>query len=77
MTQAAGMLPSYNASRFSGYQPLLGAYQLAGQLPYYGTNALGNLGGMAGSFGKQTSSQPGGWGSDLLNAGVSILPFVL
>jgi hypothetical protein len=72
MTQAAGMLPQYNASRFAGYTPLLGAYQLAGQLPYYGTEALGNLGGMVGGFGKQTSTQPGGWLNSLLGAGAAI-----
>jgi hypothetical protein len=77
MTQAAGMLPSLQASKFSGVQPLLGATQLAGQLPYYGTNALGNIGGLYSGYGKQTGTQPGGWGNDVANAAISALPFVL
>jgi hypothetical protein len=73
MTQAAGMLPGYNASRFAGYSPLIGATQLAGQLPYYGTQALGNLGGMVSGFGTQTSNNPnGGWLNGLLSAGASL-----
>lgn len=62
---AAGMLPGYSSSQFSGYQPLLGSQQLAGQLPYYGTNALGNVGGLYGGYGTQTGTQPGGWGNTL------------
>jgi hypothetical protein len=72
MTQAAGMLPQYQSARFAGYTPLLGATQLAGQLPYYGTNALGNLGGMVGGFGTTSGTQPGGWLNGLLSAGASL-----
>jgi hypothetical protein len=72
MTQAAGMLPQYQSAQFAGMTPLLGAYQLSGQLPYYGTQALGNLGGMVGGFGTQTGQQPGGWLNGLLSAGASL-----
>lgn len=71
---AAGMLPSYTAPQYQGYTPLLGATQLAGQLPYYGANALGNIGGLYSGYGKQT--QPGGWGTDLVSAAMSAIPFI-
>jgi hypothetical protein len=72
--QAASLLPAYQSSQFAGYQPLLGAMQLAGTLPYAGANALGNIGGLYGGYGTQTGTQPGGWGNALggiLGAGLS------
>lgn len=71
-SQAAGMLPGYSASGFAGYQPLLGAQQLAGQLPYYPAAALGNIGSLYGGYGTQTAQQPGGWGNQLLGAAASV-----
>lgn len=75
---AASMLPALNQSRFAGYVPALAATQLAGQLPFYGTQSMSALGGLLGGFGSQTGTQtkPGGWGTDLLSAGVSALPFI-
>ena len=69
---AAGMLPGYGTSQFAGYSPLLGAQQLGGQLPYYGANAAGNVGGLFNGYGQQTSQQPGGWLNGLLGAGASL-----
>lgn len=76
---AAGMLPSLTSAQYSGYTPLLAATQLAGQLPYYGSQSLGTIGSLLGNYGTSTAkgSQPGGWGNDVLNAAVSALPFIL
>lgn len=67
-SQNAGMLPGYYNSQFSGYTPLLGATQLAGQMPYYGSNSLGTIGSLLGNYGTQqsTATKPGGWGTALL-----------
>lgn len=65
---AAGMLPAMTSAQYAGYQPLLQGTQLAGQLPYYGASALGNIGGLYGGYGTQSGTQPGGWGTNLLNA---------
>jgi hypothetical protein len=77
MGDAAGLLPGINASRFAGVTPALAATQLAGQLPYYGIQNLGQIGGLYSGYGTSSGKQPGGWGSDLLSAGVSALPFIL
>lgn len=76
---AAGLLPNYYSSQFSGYSPLLGATQLAGQMPYYGSNSLGNIGSLLGGYGTRTTSgtKPGGWGTDLVSAGMAVLPFLI
>lgn len=71
-SQAAGLLPGYTSSQFAGYQPLLGATQLAGQIPYYGVNSLGNMGSLVGNYGTTSGTQPGGWGTDLLNAAATV-----
>lgn len=70
--QAAASLPGYSTAQFAGYTPLLGAQQLAGQLPYYGASALGNIGGLYNGYGTQTGQQPGGWMNGLLSAGASL-----
>lgn len=78
MTQAAGMAPAYQAARTSGINSLMGAYQTAGQLPYYGANAESGIGSLFGGFSNSTTKQSGGGsgGSDILAAGLSILPFI-
>jgi hypothetical protein len=76
MDNAAGLLPQIQASRFSGVTPALAGTQLAGQLPYYGVGALSGIGNLFGGYGTSTGKQPGGWGSDLLGAGVAALPFL-
>jgi hypothetical protein len=73
---AAGMLPAYTDASYAGYTPLLGASQLAGQLPYYGSQSLGTMGSLLGNYGTTTGTQPGGWGSDLISAGMAALPFI-
>lgn len=77
--QALGQLPSLTAAQYQGYSPLLTGTQLAGQLPYYGSQSLGTIGSLLGNYGTSTSkgSQPGGWGSDLLSAAATALPFIL
>jgi hypothetical protein len=65
---AAGMLPSYQSSQFAGYTPYFQGMQLEGQLPYYGSQSLGTIGSLMGNYGTTTGTQPGGWGTDLLNA---------
>ena len=71
-SNAAGMLPGYTNSQFAGYSPLLGAQQLGGQLPYYGTQSLSGIGNIFGGYGTQTGQQPGGWLNGLLGAGASL-----
>jgi hypothetical protein len=73
---AAGMLPGYSSSQFAGYAPLLGAQQLAGQLPYYGSSTIGQIGSLLGNYGTTTGTQPGGWGNDLLSAGLMAASFL-
>ena len=75
--QAASLLPGMTNASYAGYTPLLAGTQLAGQLPYYGSSTIGSIGSLLGNYGTQTSQQPGGWGTDLLSAGVSALPFLL
>jgi len=69
---AMSQLPALQAAQFSGYTPTLAAYQLAGQLPFYGTQALSGLGSLYGGYGTQTQSQSGGMLGDLLNAGAAL-----
>lgn len=75
--QALGMLPSMTAAQYAGVPSYLGAAQTAGQLPYSGVNALSSMGNLWGGQGTTTSQQPGGWGTQLLGAAASALPFVL
>lgn len=76
--QAAGMLPGYTSAQYQGYTPLLGASQLAGQLPYYGSQSLGTIGSLVGGYGTSTSTQkqPGGIIDDLLGAASMAIPFI-
>ena len=75
---AAGLLPQLYGAQFAGVTPALAATQLAGQLPYYGSASLGTIGSLLGGYGTSTSSgkQPGGWGTDVLGAAMSALPFI-
>jgi hypothetical protein len=74
-----GAAPQYQQAQYAGITPYLGATQLAGQLPYYGSNSLGNIGSILGNYGTSTgtSTKPGGWGNDILSAGMAALPFIL
>lgn len=76
MTQAAGMMPSLNASQYAGVMPYLAATQTAGGLPFQGIQNLGMIGGLVGGYGTQNSTQPGGWGSQVLGAAAAALPFI-
>lgn len=62
---AAAMLPGYQQAKTSASQPALAAIQLAGQLPYYGSQSLSGVGSLFGGYGTQTGTQPGGWGNTL------------
>ena len=75
--QMAGMMPQLYASKFAGIPSLLGAAQTAGQLPYTGLGALSGMGNLWGGQGTTTQTQPGGWGTQLLGAAASALPFIL
>jgi hypothetical protein len=78
MTQAAGLMPALNQSQYAGIMPYLAAQQTAAGLPFTGIQNLGMLGGLTGvAGGTQTSQQPGGWGSQVLGAAASALPFIL
>jgi hypothetical protein len=74
---AAGMMPGLNASQYAGVMPYLAATQGAAGLPYAGIQNLGQIGGLLGGAGTQTGTQPGGWGTGLLGAAASALPFIL
>jgi hypothetical protein len=75
-TQAAGMMPSLNASQYAGVMPYLAATQGAAGLPYTGIQNLGMIGGLSGGYGTQSQQQPGGWGSALLGAAGAAAPFI-
>lgn len=77
MSQAAGLMPSLNQSQYAGVMPYLAAAQTAGGLPYQGISNLGMLGSLFGGYGTTSSQQPGGWGSQVLGAAASALPFIL
>lgn len=70
-TQAAGMMPALNQSQYAGIMPYLAANQTAAGLPFTGIQNLGMIGGLTGGGGTQTSQQPGGWGNQLLSAGLA------
>jgi hypothetical protein len=76
MTQAAGMIPGLNASQYAGIAPYLAAAQTAGGLPFQGFQNLGHIGSLVGGYGTQTGTQPGGWGTQLLSAAASAIPFI-
>lgn len=66
-------LPGMAAAQYSGYTPLLAAYQSAAQLPYSGLNSYaGVLGGLAGNYGTSTQQQSGGMLNNLLGAGAML-----
>jgi hypothetical protein len=75
--QAVGMLPGLTAAQFAGVPAYLSAAQTAGQLPYAGLGPLASMGGLWAGQGTTTSTQPGGWGNQLLGAAASALPFIL
>lgn len=75
-TQAAGLMPGLNASQYAGVMPYLAAQQTAAGLPFTGIQNLGMLGSLAGGYGTQSSTQPGGWGNALLAGGMAALPFI-
>jgi hypothetical protein len=75
--QAAGMLPSLTAAQFAGVPAYLSAAQAAGTLPYAGLGPLASMGSLWSGQGTTTGTQPGGWGTQLLGAAASALPFVL
>lgn len=68
--QAAGMMPSLNQSQYAGVMPWLAANQTAAGIPYTGIQNLGQIGSLAGGYGTQSGTQPGGWGNQLLGAGM-------
>jgi hypothetical protein len=76
-TQAAGMIPSLSASQYAGVMPYLAATQGAAGLPYTGIQNLGQIGSLAGGYGTQTGTQPGGWGTAIASGVASALPFIL
>lgn len=73
---AAGMMPALNQSQYAGVMPYLAAQQTAAGLPFTGIQNLGAIGGLAGGYGTQTGTQPGGWGQALLSGGMAALPFI-
>ena len=75
--QAAGMIPGLNQAQYAGIMPYLAMTQGAAQLPYTGIQNLGQIGGLAGGYGTQSGTQPGGWGTGLAAAAASALPFIL
>jgi hypothetical protein len=75
--QTVGMLPSLTAARFAGVPAYLSAAQTAGQLPYAGLGPLASMGSLWSGQGTTTGTQPGGWGTQLLGAAASALPFIL
>lgn len=72
---AAGLIPSLNQSQYAGVMPYLAAQQTAAGLPYTGIQNLGQIGGLVGNYGTQTSTQPGGWGNALLGAASNMFSF--
>jgi hypothetical protein len=76
-TQAAGMMPALNQSQYAGIMPYLAASQTAAGLPFTGIQNLGQIGGLAGGYGTQSGTQPGGWGGQVLGAAAAALPFIL
>jgi hypothetical protein len=74
---AAGMLPALNQAQYAGIMPYLAANQTAAGLPFTGISNLGQIGSLAGGYGTQSGTQPGGWGNQLLGAAASALPFIL
>jgi hypothetical protein len=73
--QSAGMLPGYTGAEYQGYSPLLAGTQLAGQLPYYGSSTLGQIGSLLGNYGKTSQQQPGGLMGGLLGAASNMFSF--
>jgi hypothetical protein len=77
--QALNAIPGMVASQYAGVPAYLGAAQAAGTLPYAGIQQLGQMGNLFGGYGTSTGSQtqPGGWGTQLLGAAASALPFII
>jgi hypothetical protein len=75
-TAAAGLVPQLTQAQYAGIMPYLAAQQTAGQLPYAGISNLGQIGGLYGGTGTTSSTQPGGWGGQVLSAAAAALPFL-
>lgn len=59
------------------YTQLLGANQLAGQLPYYGAQSLAStLGALTGGYGQQTQKQPSDLLGNLIGAAAAAAPYI-
>lgn len=86
---ARGVDQAQNQVLFQNYQnerglqqdaftKLLAASQLAGQLPYYGSQSLAQtLGALTGGYGQQTQKQGGGFLDSLLGAAAASAPYIL
>lgn len=74
---ALGAMPGLSAAQFAGVPAYLGAASAAGTLPYAGLGPLASMGSLWSGQGTTTGTQPGGWGTQLLGAAASALPFVL
>lgn len=75
-TQAAGLMPALNQSQYAGIMPFLAANQTAAGLPFTGIQNLSAIGGLAGGYGTQSGTQPGGWGNAILSGAMAALPFI-
>ena len=75
--QAMGAMPGLTAAQFAGVPAYLGAAQAGATLPYAGLGPLAGMGNLWAGQGTTTGTQPGGWGTQLLGAAASALPFVL
>jgi hypothetical protein len=71
------MLPGLTAAQFAGVPAYLGAAQEAGTLPLAGLGPLASMGSLWSGQGTTSQTQPGGWGTQLLGAAASALPFIL
>lgn len=70
--QALGAIPGMVAAQYAGVPAYLSAAQTAAQIPYAGISNLGQIGGLYGGVGTTAGTQPGGWGTSLLNAGAML-----
>lgn len=72
MGQMTGLMPGLTQAEVARVAPYLAASQTAANIPFAGTQHLGQIGSMMSPYSTQTSTQSGGWGTDLLNAGAQI-----
>lgn len=66
-TAVAGLMPSLNNAKYAGYTPALAATQLAGQLPFYGTQSLSAMGGLLSPYTNQDTKTTPSTISNILN----------